>query len=407
MFGILFLKECKEILKSITYYIFVICMVVFFISQMGNVTALVKPDFGEQSYGEKYSSDESLMIEATMNHLFSEMKRESFVTYPIGFYKKVTLNQEEMTEIYQVLEEITEKSSTEIKKIIENWEESIEGESLVTMLGMEILTFDNFTEAFQKIDDVLGGGSNYAAGMTYKNASVEVTYEEALESYESILNEDQVSRAYARLFADYMGIMLAILPIFLVVTCVLKDRRAKAQQVIYSKKGSSLSIVLARYLAVVGMVLIPILVLSINPLLQSMYIANSNGVIVDFFAFIKIIVGWLLPIILTVTSVGFVLTELTNGPIAILVQGIWWFVSLFLGNTVLVGGVGKNLIPRFNSFGDYKIYENMFHKLVINRVSYVVGAIVLMAATVVIYDLKRKGKLNQNGKIFQHSKSKF
>lgn len=35
MFGTLFLKECRQIGKSIVYYVFVACLLGFFLSQLG------------------------------------------------------------------------------------------------------------------------------------------------------------------------------------------------------------------------------------------------------------------------------------------------------------------------------------------------------------------------------------
>ncbi len=114
-----------------------------------------------------------------------------------------------------------------------------------------------------------------------------------MKDYESIINNDKVSRAYARLFSDYMGIVLAILPIFLAVTRVLKDKRAKAAQVIFSKKCSSTVIILSRYLAIISMIIFPLILISITPTLQSIYSADSNGITADYFAFIRAIFGCL------------------------------------------------------------------------------------------------------------------
>ena len=58
MFGTLFLKECKQIAKSITYYIFVVCMVIFIISQMGEFAGINAPKKGLDNYGYTYSDDE-------------------------------------------------------------------------------------------------------------------------------------------------------------------------------------------------------------------------------------------------------------------------------------------------------------------------------------------------------------
>ncbi|MGL5354389.1 MAG: ABC transporter permease, partial [Clostridium sp.] len=72
-----------------------------------------------------------------------------------------------------------------------------------------------------------------------------------------------------------------------------------------------------------------------------------------------------------------------------------------------VGNVGMNLIPRFNTLGSYEVYNRIFNELVINRAFYSILGIILIAMTIFVYDKKRKGSLNLNGKILKNSKSKF
>ena len=70
MFISLFLKECKKILKSITYYIFLACMILFFVGQMGTLKGVVKPAEGEKNYGTKYSDDEDVIMQSTILFVF-------------------------------------------------------------------------------------------------------------------------------------------------------------------------------------------------------------------------------------------------------------------------------------------------------------------------------------------------
>lgn len=404
MFKTLFLKECKEILKSITYYIFLACIVIFFITQMGSFQGISKPTPNQESYGFKYSDDENIIMQATIDRLAHEFSENSYTTYPIGFYKEVKLNDDEIAKIYKILENITGISENELVNKFKNYT-SIQHIPQVEFIKVkDDITFEEFSKYIGEVDDILGGGSYFFNPQKLNiNTWIERTYDDAFKDYESIINNDKISRAWARLFSDYMGIVLAILPIFLAVTRVLKDKRAKAEQVIFSKQCSSTVIILSRYLAMVAMIILPLILISITPTLQSIYSADSNGISADYFAFIRAIFGWLMPTVLVTVSMGFLLTELTNGPIAILVQGIWWFISISLGVSNLVGNVGMNLIPRFNSFGDYDIYNSIFNELVINRVFYSIIGTLLIVLTIFIYDKKRKGKLNLNGKILKNS----
>lgn len=412
----LFFQECREILRSITYYIIVFCIAGFIISQMGSVDMIEKPVEGQESYvaknstnetiyGWKYSTNETIIMQSSLEQLLFELSLNQFVTYPFGFYKEIILSDSDLNKVYEILEEITVLHSQEIRVAVEQYVETEDMTAIENVKLKPNLKYEDFCKEFNKIDDILGGGSNYAEKSLYSNARVERTYEDALKDYESLINEDHISRAMARLFCDYMGIILGIMPVFLAVTRILKDKRAKATEVIYSKSSSSFAIMFSRYIAIIVMILIPVILCSINPMLQSMYIAHNNGSVIDYLAFIKNIFGWLLPTVLFTVSMGFLFTEITSGPIAILIQGFYWIMNIFLASSNLVGYVGMNLIPRFNSMGDYDRYQSIFSELVKNRIFYTCLGILLFVLSTVIYDFKRRGKWIQNGKIFKHHKS--
>ena len=385
MFGTLFIKECKAIVKSTTYYLFLACLVLFFVGQMESNAGIAKPLKGQASYGYQYSKDPKVIMQYSIDNLLQEFESETYITYPFGFYKEVHPSKSKQSKIAVIISEVLDENY-DIKKDI---------------------SYEQFEAKMEKIDDILGGGSRYKASGLKSNAYIPMTYEDAMKEYEDILYNDKISGAYARLFCDYMGIVLAILPVFLAVTRGLRDKKAKAFDVIFSKKASSIAIVMSRYLATVSMVVIPVILLSISPTLQSLYSAVNNGIKGDAFAYLRYIGGWLLPTIMITASVGFFLTELTDGPIAILVQGLWWYISMFMGAESLVGTVGYNIMPRFNTIGEHEVYKAILPQLVKNRLFYSGMGILLIIATIVVYHYKRKGALNYHGKIFKHRKSEL
>ena len=70
----------------------------------------------------------------------------------------------------------------------------------------------------------------------------------------------------------------------------------------------------------------------------------------------------------------------------------------------LVGAVGWNLIPRFNSETGTAIWQEGFSQMVKNRVFYMILAILLAAGATGIYHLKRRGVLGNGKKIFSNRK---
>lgn len=426
MFLTLLRKECVQYLKSVIYYIFLIYLVADFVIQMGTFEIVKVPQPDQESY-EEYGSvpteDESLIMQITLENLLEDYEEgNEYVTYPIGFYKKVTLDEEEQKEILDIILDMTGLTEEELEtayhayseavyNAIEASTESGEAVNWANLPPLEIsvrdgYTYQTFQKDMEKIDTMLGGGSSYNANNILSNAEQSPTYEQACEVYDDFISKDKITNAYARLFCDYEGITLAIITVFLAVTRALRDRRAQVEQVVYAHKISSAKIIISRYLAGVVMAVLPVFLLSCSTLTQAVYYAKSIQTEYDLFAFVKHIGFWLLPTILVTLSVGFFLTELTDSAIAILVQGIWWFVSLFMPTT-LVGVSGWNLVPRFNSLVGYEIYEQMRPQLFRNRSFYTILALILLLLTIWIYDLKRKGVFISVGAKLRNRKDKL
>jgi ABC-2 type transport system permease protein len=414
MFARLLWKECKQMHKCTTYYIVIVCMVLFYTSQLGGLEVMKKPVQGQEDYGIRHSKEESDIMNETAKILYREYSNNSYSAYPIGFYKNIRLNDKKKMKMSEIVSEVTGITKEELEQAIEQrvgnynlFDASNNNQTTIREItAAPGLTFEKFKDLMKKADKLLGGGSSYSETFLYSNAWVPMTYEDALEEYNDIIEYDQLTGAYARLFCDYMGVILTILPVFIAVTRVLRDRRARAREVIYAREASSFTIVLSRYLAMLLTILLPVILLGFISMLQCYYYGIRSGLDIDYFAYVNYILGWLLPGIMVSTSVGVFLTELTDTAIAILVQGIWWFISLLMGIATIDGGYGWNLIPRHNELGNYTAYHDNFGILAVNRITYAAAAILLILLTVIVYEAKRKGKLDIRGKIFSNRKNK-
>ncbi len=403
MFGQLLIKECKQTFKSLIYWLIVLVLLFDFATQLGGDTEIRKePQKGESGYGYRSSDDPTLIMKATLGSLVEQFAYDRFVTYPIGFYKHVTLNGKEEKQIEEILQKTTGLSGrAEAEQAVSDWYEAQNTApgpdgAIMPAKSMEIapapdMTYDRFSTYMDEVDSILGGGSSYAKDAREHSASVPMTYEEAMEEYRELTEQDRLTGGYARLFSDYMGIFLGVLPVFLAVTRALRDKRAGMQDLIYTRKGSSFAIIASRYTAMLVMLVLPLLALSLLPLSDCLRYASSAGISADPFAYVKYIFGWLLPTIMTAAAVGMFLTELTDTALAILIQGAWWFVSVFTG--ALHGGAyGWNLIPRHNTVMNWSGYHDHFSQLAANRILYVFLSVILVVLTVLIYQQKRKGR---------------
>ncbi|WP_461612528.1 hypothetical protein [Clostridium sp. Marseille-QA1073] len=408
----LFLKECRNILKTYIYYIFIAVTILFYISQMGITTSediktLLSPpskiDMETQyaPYGEKESAMSEEMMPKVVGNLYREYKENSYGTYPLGFYKVVKLDNDEEKKIELFLEEITGEP-IEVLNLL--WEKSSSGSLSVS----KDITLDKFNELMASVDKLLGGGSAYGEDFIGRFTRIPITYEEAVEEYEYMMQKDKLTNGYARLFCDYMGIVAGIFPIFVVVFTSIKDRRSKMEELIYFRETSSLKLVLSRYFSLVFMMILPIIILGIKETITFISFANSENLSIDLFAFIKYILWWILPTLMIVTAIGMFLTTLTDTPVAIAVELFIWFFNI--NNIQLTGDYPLlGLFIRHNNRGKGMLIAENFSEIMTNRLVIAGLAILIVIVTVFIYEQKRRGKLDigrKMGKWFNFNKNK-
>ncbi len=433
MSGTLFLKECRKTVKSIIFLIYIAVLICFMIAQyIPSVEKINKPQPGQANYGMKYEEVPKIIMPKAVKELYNEFAANSYIAYPLGFYKNVRLSTEEQAEIAQILSKLTgtssnnfsnlaDNKSAELKINTENMTKDKNGNISVTLpdnanktdipdnpdvtIDKE-LTYEQFRSLMKKADTLIGGGSKYSDTYLIRFGEIPKTYEDAIAEYNDIVGRDNITGAYARLFCDYIGIALAIFPVFIAVAFIMRDRRSGMQDLIYTRKKSSFTIVLTRYIAMVAMMFLPVLLMALYATIQTADL--HTGYQLDYLVFIKYSFGWLLPTLMVSISVGVFLTELTNTPVAIIVQGIWWFICTNTGIRHIDGGYGADLIIRHNKVGNTQVYLDNINTLLINRIGYAIFAVMLIAASIGIYEIKRRGRFANYRfrKIFAHLKNK-
>lgn len=377
----LFFKELKKTVMSLTYFIFLVVIMLFAYTQIGlRFEPVQVPQPGLESYGSKYEENPDMIMPKAIEALISEFEANSYVAYPLGFYKNVKLNDKKQAEIAAILTELIDKN----------------------------ITYEQFREFMRKADRLIGGGSNYNDTYLIRFGAVPKTYADAQSDYKAIVEQDKITGALARLFSDYLGIVLSLFPVFLAVAIGLRDRRAKCQPLFYTRSISSCKFIMTRYAALVIAMFVPVLILAIYAGIQTS--TEYRGLAIDQLAFIKYSFGWLLPSIMVSAAVGISLTVLTQTPIAIVVQGIWWFIDINNGIRHIDGGYGASLAIRHNNIGHTDVFLDHIHTLLINRISYTLFAIALVLFTGWIYEFQRRGKLDvldRCKQIFTNRKVKF
>lgn len=382
MFLNLFTKECRQILSSLVFYIYIVLFVLFMASQMNEVDVVSMPEPGQQDYGYTYTSDKTAIMEGTLTDLFMDIDNSTFDTYPWGFLKTVVPDKDDLKKLTDILERCTGCSMDELADMEYEWVQNAGGETDqgFTIPLADDLDYDTFLAEMAKVCDIVGKGSD-----------------QAMTSYNEICDIDHVTDSYIRLFCDYASIMLGLLPIFVMVTRYVRDKRSHVTQVIYAKSASSAKIILSRYLANLVMVLIPVLILAFAMELPYIYQAHTLGVVPHYLSFLKYTVIWLIPITAWIMALSYLLAELTNGVIAVIVPALYVFLS-DLASSILVGNWGLKLMPRWNTFGNAGKFFQQRNELYINRLFYAGLAVLAVILTMIIYNCKRKGGLTRHGK---------
>lgn len=427
----LFWSEFKKIVVGIPYLLFIAVMVIDLNSQdalnFSNDSVIVPNQSATQNYGIKNEEIPELIMPAVLTSLYTEFCENQYRTYPIGFIKYVKLDYDKQQKIADILSKITGVRADEIYAAQDssnnsdentfvldentttqpnnngNFTISIDNNTKENSVANELqltvredISYTAFKDLMQTVDNILGGGSNYAPQSLIGYGHVPITYEEAVKQYELVKTYDQFTGGYARLFSDYAGVMaLSILPVFLAVIMSMKDRRAKISELIYIRKTSSTKIIFVRFLAVIAAVMLPVILLS--------YLSNSSmwhlysGMKLDYLAPLKYDLIWLMPSAMMVIAIGMFLTELTNTPIAVAVCGLWWFIDVNLGiKSVFASYSLLRLAPRHNagtkSYFRTQDFLDNFPRLIANRLLFVGLSITLVLVTIIIYEAKRKGK---------------
>lgn len=406
----LFFKECKKIIFSMTFLLYAAVVLAFYFTQYNNDREPIsKPREGMEDYGTVAKEVPEILMLNAIEGLVNEYLSGSFTAYPIGFYKNVKLSEKKKTEMCEIIYELSGITKEQLEDFAD-YEQGggytavpdgnggysmVLNEPVLPEVNIpESLTYERFRELMRQADKIIGGGSKYSDDYIIGDFSrVPKTYEDALAEYEKIFTEEKITPAYARLFCDYAGIDLAIMPVFAAAALAAKDKKSRMEQLVYSRKISSARLVLTRFAALVAVMAVPVIFTVIHA--QIGVAELYKGYELDNFAFAKYSAMWLLPNLLTATAVGMLLTEMFSPLIAVFVQGAWWFGSIFASSGGLTGNITSFVfVPRHNSLFGADVFQSTLKQFTFNRIFYTVLSVVLIIVTVIIYEIKRRGGLN-------------
>lgn len=399
--------EIKKIICSLTFLIFAVAMIGAYITQMMAELdePITKPQPGLDFYGTKEVENAELIMPAATESLLSEYLSGFYQAYPVMFYKEVHLKEADTERIASILHQLTGLT----KETLDGFQDYQSGGYIltanekgepVTMYQDAVLpeyelngsiTYDEFKKLMKQADKIIGGGSKYALKKLVHNFSgVPMTYEEAVEEYQEITTGEHIGECYTRLFCDYMGVFVAIIAVFVGAYYWSMDKRAKACEVIYTRRIGTAKLILVRISALM-LCMLPVILL---PYIHMMFCVNSLYQELQIQwgkAFLEMLL-WMIPEILFVTVLSTLITELLSPFLSIFIQGVWWYMSLQMNE--LVGGISKwSLLVRHNTLGEVSVWNNEWTDFVWNRLYYLCFGILVMICLIVVYDIIRRGRM--------------
>lgn len=375
----LFLKEMKKVVFSLTFLLYFAAVLAMYFTQFvpDCESTLIRPQPGRESYGTTVKEIPEIIMPKAIDTLVTEYLYGSFEAYPFGFYKEVKLNEKKRAKMQEIICELT----------------GLTGEVSFESKISDDLTYERFRELMRQADAIIGGGSRYSDDNIVRNFSVVPrTYEDALEEYNEIFEKDQITGAYARLLCDYLGIVVAILPVFVAAAFVAFDRRSRMEQLIYTRKIFSAKLIGLRYLALCVTMMIPVVLAAV---IAQVHIADLySGYEMNHWILFGYVLVWLMPNIMTAAAVGMLLTELASPLLAVFVQGAWWILGINSQND-LIGKIGNfTLVVRHNTIGKRALFLAERNVFIRNRIFYTLLSILMVLLTIMIYEKKRRGSIH-------------
>lgn len=333
-------KENKIIVRCITYWIFIIALIVVFAAQYRQA---VEADLDQVR--ERYSSigaevPERVMRNATYR-LFRDTSNNKYDTYLFGVipvHKR--LNGEDRQKVFDLLEEITGNTiyqvdekfhRMDLAKIMESEDmtaeqagdylrknyykklaDEFEPNNRMTRLYQyedyipvrEGLSYKEFKVLIDEVKAVIGRKTADYENLEHYGAGA-LTYEEVLSGDEDFAYKGGISQHYAGVFCGYTGVAACLLTVLVAVEAAAggllrrKEERKPAELAEQEKRR-----VWFRFLSVVSMTFLPILLFAITAAYSLSAGVRPFGLTVDYVTFIGYSVVRLLPAVVLAAAAG-------------------------------------------------------------------------------------------------------
>lgn len=421
-----FTKELKSLVFSALFVIYVIFTVFFFffgytgglflnryeLPPKNDSEQLLLKNMAEYKmvrydiYGD-FSFIPSGDIDASINRGYTKLiYAYDNNSYP-AYEKNISLSEAKQKQMKKVIDEIrVYDPDKDILYVVE----IPEREPYIEFTNYEFdLTMTEYYALMIKAGNIVGRNSQFLSPEFFYTQDKAAIYEEALEYYntkvvKNLFENDRLTNGLARRYGTAMNYIAVLFPCFIAMYSIGKDK--KVTELLYSKPIKSYRFILIKYISIIVTSLLPFLLLSVYAVFHAKsFISPVSATIpinIDYFAYIKITLLWLLPTILFVVSVTMLLSYLIGSDIAVIAPILFVLLTF---STPMIGAYGlNNIVILFNSEFLYDLYKSYESSIYMNRLFYTMLSIILVLLSVVVYNMKRKAVKIENKAKFSFKK---
>lgn len=361
--------EIKERLRSLSTYILILSLFLFYYSQfVGDIQRDgIKPIAPRFEVNLSMAGDEG----------FRGITSEDFILYARGMlqsdYESGTTLK--INGIHMTYEAISEAQREYIASVIQ------------ALDHMDVAD-GNFVALLERVDQTLGGNTAYSNQNSFQQILGYKYYEENLAVYTKILEEDKITNAYGRLYADYLGIAMGFFTVFITAFTLIKDKRYQVNELINTTEVSAFQYVLGKYLADLLVAILPVLLTALHATWMFHGFSMATGDPISYTAFLKYAAQWVMPTVLFVTALSYVLQLIfNNGIVPIILQFFYWKYSVT--NLQHEGIQPLKYVIRFNTIMPYSEFQPYLRNIGLNRLLMTVFSLGLLCLGMKLWENKR------------------
>jgi len=362
--------EIKQQMKSRIFYAFIIVLIIMMLTNYNANNTRLKPLEKDGYYG--YTSttvDEDVLYRGYELLHMAYLDKQVIRYIPLGTF--TDLSESQLEELGDFLEKMAPNKDP----------------FTVTRKDFQIDVTTMF-KYMEKLDEQVGG-KTYFSDQEYFY-SKKMTYEEAIEARHQIKEQDDYTRAYARLFSDYFGIDAAFFVLFVVAFSMYRDIRTGQRELYYTSNTTALSYIGGKFCGLLCSIMSVFLLFALLETLLFAIQAIQYGEHIDLLAFLWTSFVWLTPTVMFCIAFPLLIYTVTNR-FSLTVISQFAFSSYMLYTTSLSDDYGiTRLIIRFNQLAPYEVFEPFAHSILINRIFYVVLSLVILGLTGYIWSFRKK-----------------